>query len=221
MKRMMLVENDQAMRTLVHQELGDLYEIVETGDSTEALALALETEPDFIVLDLMLPRFSGMELCQTLASVSNTQQIPVFVLAGRSSAEHRDHCLHLGAKDFFESPVDFARLKQSIATALCRPPKERRKEPRIRLKVVLKLAGTAKTGKQFEMLTATDDVSIGGFLCRCPAPVEKGTVVEVYLISRGDDTFAGKAEIIHVHWEGMPWQSCGCKLIEKTGAWVL
>jgi DNA-binding response OmpR family regulator len=221
MKRMLLVEDDEAMRKLIRQRMGDSYEIVETGDPTEALGLALEAKPDFVVLYLMMPRFSGLELCQTLSSVSNTQQIPIFVITGRAAIDHRENCLNLGAKDFFEKPIDFDRLKKGIESALSQPTKERRSEPRIRLKVILKLIGTGKGGKQFELRTATDDVSVSGFLARCIVPVEAGAVVEVFLVNRDGESSVGKAEVRHVQWPGLAWQTCGFRFVYKSGAWIL
>src|SRR5262245_41232725 len=129
MKRMLVVEDDPAMRKLIKQRIGDFYDIVDTGDPTEALGLALETKPDCIVLDLMMPRFSGLELCQTFASVSHTQQIPIFVVTGKSAADHRDYCLNLGARGFFEKPLDFEKLRTTVDGTLEQSFRERRSEP--------------------------------------------------------------------------------------------
>jgi DNA-binding response OmpR family regulator len=221
MKRLLVVEDDASMRKLVKQRLGETYDVVETGDPTEALGLALETKPDCVLLDLMMPRFSGLELCQTLASVSKTQQIPIFVITGRSAADHREYCLNLGARDFFEKPVDFDRLKASINKALDQVHVERRSEMRIRLKVILKLVGTTQAGKQFELLTSTDDVSTNGFLCRCAIPLEPEAIVDVHLVSRNGETHVGQAKLRHVQWSGLAWQACGFQIIKKTGIWVL
>jgi DNA-binding response OmpR family regulator len=221
MKRLLLVEDDASMRKLVKQRLGETFDVVETGDPTEALGLALETKPDCVLLDLMMPRFSGLELCQTLSSVSKTQQIPIFVITGRSAADHREYCLNLGARDFFEKPVDFERLKKSINTVLSQSHVERRSETRVRLKVILKLTGTTQDGKQFELLTSTDDVSTKGFLCRCAIPLEPEAVVQVYLVSRTGESHVGQAKLRHVQWAGLAWQACGFQIIEKSGIWVL
>jgi DNA-binding response OmpR family regulator len=170
---------------------------------------------------LMMTRFSGLELCQTLSSVSNTQQIPIFVMTGRSAADHREFCLNLGARGFFEKPLDFDQLKASLKDALRQTQADRRSEPRIRLKVILKLEGIAADGKHFEMLTATDDVSTQGFLCRCALPLEPNTVVDVHLVSRTGESPVGRAKLRHVQWPGLAWQACGFQFIEKTGTWVL
>jgi DNA-binding response OmpR family regulator len=221
MKRMLLVEDDLAMRKLIKQRLGDSFEIVDTGDPTEALGLALESKPDCILLDLMMPRFSGLELCQTLSSVSHTQQIPIFVITGKSAADHREYCLNLGARDFFEKPLDFENVKAKVLASLTKSHAERRSEPRIRLKVILKIVGVTKDRKEFELLTATDDVSINGFQCRCAIPLEEETIVDVYLVSRNGESLVGQAQLRHVQWPGLAWQACGFRLVEKYGAWVL
>src|ERR1700743_130949 len=137
MPRILVVEDDESMRGLIRDRLGDSYEVTDTGDATEALGLALASKPDCILVDLMMPRFSGLELCQTFASVSNTQTIPIFVITGQSADEHREFCLNLGARDFFEKPIDFEKLKSSIEKSLQQTNMERRSEPRIRLKVIL------------------------------------------------------------------------------------
>jgi CheY-like chemotaxis protein len=221
MKRLLLVEDDPAMRSLVKDRLSESYEIVETGDPTEALGLALESQPDCVLLDLMMPRFSGLELCQTLASVSKTQQIPVFVMTGRAAADHREYCLNLGARDFFEKPIDFDKLKQSIHSVLSQTQSERRNDSRVRLKVILKLTGVTQAGKNFELLTSTDNVSPDGFMCRCSVPLAPESMVEVFLVGRQGETPVGLAQLRHVQWAGMAWQACGFQIVEKTGTWVL
>src|SRR5277367_1136645 len=184
MPRILLIEDDESMRGLIRQRLGDAYEVTDTGDATEALGLALASKPDCILVDLMMPRFSGLELCQTFASVSNTQTIPIFVITGQSADEHREFCLNLGARDFFQKPLDFDKLKSAIDRAMKSPQSERRREHRIRLKVILKLVGTGISGKKFDLLTSTEDVSANGFLCKCTVDLEPGAIVEVFLLSR-------------------------------------
>jgi CheY-like chemotaxis protein len=221
MSRILLIDDDEASRRLMKLRLGDPYEVIECGDATETLALALEHKPDAIVLDLMLPKVSGLELCQTLKSVSVTQPIPIFVVTGSSFENHREQCLHLGAEDLFEKPVDFAKLRSALDSVTREPRRERRSGPRIRLKAVIKLRGTTENGKEFELLTTTEDVSGGGFLCRCSIPLRQDSIVEVSLMSREGENRVGRAELKHSRWPKMPWQTCGFCFVEKTGPWVI
>jgi DNA-binding response OmpR family regulator len=221
MPRILLIEDDESMRGLIRQRLGAGYEVTDTGDATEALGLALASKPDCILVDLMMPRFSGLELCQTFASVSNTQTIPIFVITGQSADEHREFCLNLGARDFFQKPLDFDKLKSAIDRAMKSPQSERRREHRIRLKVILKLVGTGISGKKFDLLTSTEDVSANGFLCKCTVDLEPGAIVEVFLLSRSAEVLVGRAAMRHVQWPATAWQNCGFEFLEKNSSWVL
>jgi Stage II sporulation protein E (SpoIIE)/Response regulator receiver domain len=82
MHRLLIIDDDESMRKLLRLQLKDSNEIIGTADSQEGLALALPAQPDAILLDLMMPTYSGLEICQTLASLSFTQRIPIFIVAG-------------------------------------------------------------------------------------------------------------------------------------------
>ena len=97
MPRLLIIDDEEAMRSLLREGLQGGYEIIDTGDPVEALALALEHKPDAILLDLALAEFSGFELCQTFCSLSATQRVPIFVITGKPAAEYKDFCLNLGA----------------------------------------------------------------------------------------------------------------------------
>jgi CheY-like chemotaxis protein len=222
MRRVLLIEDDDQMRKLIKQRLSDTYEVVDTGDGTEALGLALEHRPDVILLDLMMPRYSGLELCQTLSSVNPTQGIPILVITGQASADTKAYCLSLGAWDYFEKPVDFARLKSTIAEILKGTPKEEQEtEATVHLKVIVKLRGKGTQGKEFELLTWTDEVSPSGFLCRCAIPVAKETQVEVFVTSRQGERRIGEAQLKNTFWENMPWQACQFKFVGPVTDWVV
>jgi DNA-binding response OmpR family regulator len=221
MKRLLVVDDDTAMLKVVRENMSADYEITDTADPTEALGLALESRPDCVLLDLMMPKFSGLELCQTFASVSQTQQIPVFVMTGHASDDHREYCLNLGARDFFEKPLDFEHMKLRIYNVLNQQQSERRIDSRVQLKVVLKLIGVTQAGKHFELLTSTDNVSADGFLCRCSVPLVPESLVEVFLMGRQGEVPVGRARLRHVQWPGRAGQACGFKIVEKTGTWVL
>jgi DNA-binding response OmpR family regulator len=220
-RRILVIEDDPGVRGLLKERLSDAYEIIETGEAAEALGLAMEHNPDCILLDLMMPGFSGLELCQTLSTVSQTQSIPIFVITGQAAEDHRDYCLNLGAREFFEKPIDFARLRASLAKAFKEPQKEKRTQPRIRLKVILKLRGIGQNGKEFELLTSTEDVSAGGFLCRCSVAIDKDELVQVSLMSAEGERHVGSAQLIHIRWPDLPWQACGFRFIEKNSRWIL
>ena len=222
MKRVLMVDDDQAIRKLVRMRLSDQYEVVDTGDPAEALALALEHQPDAILLDVMMPRLSVLELCQSFQSLSYTATIPIFVVsgAGEARAKFEQHSRLLGAKAFFDKPINFEQLKTTLATELERGRPQRRNEVRIRMRLGLNLRGKNADGTTFEEVAITEDVSAQGFLCACARQLEKGMLFQVFLLT---DLLhhAGWARVVRKEPDSAPWQRYGFEFEETTSDWVM
>ncbi len=221
MPRILIVDDDDAMRSLLRKRLSDTYQVIETGDPEQALGLALEHKPDAILLDLMMPKFSGFELCQSFHSLSYTSRIPILVITGEAGAKYREHCENLGARGYFQKPVDFAALKAKLAAELQAKQPERRAHVRVRMRVILKLRGTDANGKKFEESTATENVSANGFLCGCTASLVKDAIVEIFLLAGDQKHYAGRARVVRREAPGAPWQRYGFQFQETTPDWVL
>lgn len=220
MGKLLIVDDDEALRNLIRLNLSDDYEIVDTGEPEQALALALEHQPDAILLDLRMPKFSGFQLCQTLTSFCSTKMIPFFVVSGDVTTTTKDYCRALGATDYFEKPVDFDALRARLAQAV--KPREvvQRTEVRVNLHVPIRLSGTDANGKPLSTVTTTEDASISGFLCGSAVPLEIGSVVDVHLVSRKEE-YVGKARVVRSEAKDTPRPRYGCRFVEKAGKWVL
>ena len=219
--KVLVVDDDESVRGLLRTRLSDTYQIVETGDPEQALALALEHKPDAILLDLMMPGFSGFELCQSFHTLSYTSRIPIFVITGEAGAKYKEHCESLGARGYFQKPVDFAALKGTLAQELKGKIPERRNHKRVQMRVALSLRGSDAAGKEFSEPTTTENISAGGFLCNCAATLVKGALVQVFLKSGGHERYAGRAQVVRKDAAGSPWQRYGFQFIETTSDWVL
>lgn len=220
MGTLLVVDDDAALRRLMRLELSDAYEVIDSGEPEQGLALALEHKPDAILLDLRMPKYSGYELLQTYASFSRTQMIPVIIVSGEAGAQTKEHCKQLGAAAYFEKPIDFDELRaclQKVAKASRLIP---RTEVRVRLRVALKLKGVNGRGQVSEQAAATENVSLSGFSCTCSTEFPVNSILDVYLTGRGED-YVGKAKIVHCDSKGAPLHHYGCSFIEKKGPWVL
>ena len=219
--KVLIVDDDEAMRVLVKLRLSDSYEVIDTGNPEQALGLALQHKPDAILMDLMMPNCSGFELCQSLHSLSYTSRTPIFVVTGESAAKYRDYMSNLGAAGFFEKPINFPALKSRLAEALETKRPERRGHVRVRMKLVLKLKGTDAQGRSFEQLTTTENVSAGGFLCNFPVGFAVGGIVEVFLSGADQDRFAGRAKAVRMEAPDTPFQRYGFQFVERSQEWIL
>lgn len=220
MQKILVVDDDEDVRGLHRLRLSDTYEIVETEDAEEALALALQHKPAAILLDLMMPKFSGFEVCQSLHSLSYTSLIPIFVITGESAATYKEHCESLGAKAFFEKPVNYQELKRALAAELESKQKERRAHVRVRMNLILKLRGTDTEGNRFEITASTENVSAGGVLCSHAGSLLKDSILDVYL-SGTNERFAGRARVVRREAPDAPWQRYALQFVEVTPEWVL
>ncbi len=218
--KLLVVDDDEALRRLMHLELSGTYEVIDTGEPEQGLALALEHRPDAILLDLRMPKYSGYELCQTFTSFSRTQTIPVVIVSGEGGAQTKDHCKQLGAAAYFEKPLDFEALKVYLRGIVKTSRHIPRNEVRVRLRVPLKFRGKDAQAKDFEEAAATENVSLSGFLCTCNREISVHSIVDVYIVS-GRDEHVGKAQIMHAEAKAPPLYRYGCRFTEKTGPWVL
>jgi CheY-like chemotaxis protein len=220
MSKLLVVDDDEAIRRLIRINLSDTYEIVDTGEPEQALALALEHQPDAVLLDLRMPKFSGYQLCETFTSFCNTKTIPFFVVSGEGSASAKDLCRALGASGYFEKPVDFEALRATLAQSVRPREAVRRAEVRVNLRVPVRLSGTDAHGKRFDSVTITENVSISGFLCASSVSLETGAIVDVYLVS-GKDNCVGQAQVVRSEATGTSRQRYGFRFTGKIGRWVL
>jgi DNA-binding response OmpR family regulator len=220
MQKLLIIDDDESVRKLLRFRLKHAYEIIETGSPEEALALTLEQKPDAILLDLMMPKYSGFEVCQTVSSLSFTQHIPIIIVSGESSSSYKDFCESLGAKDYVQKPIDFDTLEKKIAKVINGGHAAAQSEPRVRLRVMLRLRSTDAAGNVSEVLTATESVSASGFLCAYQAPLKEGGIVEVYH-AKSVQQLIGKAKAMRVDWPGAPGQRASFSFIGRPADWVL
>jgi twitching motility two-component system response regulator PilG len=220
MQKLLLIDDEEPMRRLLRVNLSDTYEIFDTGDPEQGLALAMQHKPSAILLDLRMPKFSGFELCRTFTALTSTQLTPVFIVSGEAGSTTKSLCKELGATAYFEKPIDFDLLRSRLAEVLGAKRPERRREVRVNLRASLKLCGTDLNGKPFEERSHTENVSLSAFLCGCAAPLNADSIVKVFLLSGGEH-FVGTARVVRSESTDTPYPRYAFRFVEKSGQWVL
>lgn len=220
MGKLLVVDDDAALRRLMRLELSEAYEIIDSGEPELGLAIALQSRPDAILLDLRMPKYSGYELLQTFTSFSHTQRIPVIVVSGEAGSQTKEHCKQLGAAGYFEKPIDFDALRVCLSQVAKHRHDPPRAEVRVRLRVPLKLRGVSDHGAQIEELATTENVSMSGFLCACTGAFAINSNLTVFLTSP-DEKYVGKVRVVHSDSQGSKLRRYGCVFTEKSGPWVL
>jgi len=221
MEKILVVDDDDAMRGLIKMRLSDTYQTIDTGNPVQALELALEHKPRAILLDLMMPDCSGFELCQSFHNLSYTSRIPIFVVTGESAAKYRDYMSNLGAAGYFEKPIDFTKLKSRLASELQGTPSERRAHVRVRMRLILKLKGIDESQRSFEQLATTENVSAGGFLCTLALNLSTQSSFQVFLSGAGHDRYVGQARVARREAPDTPWQRYAFEFTERSAEWIL
>jgi DNA-binding response OmpR family regulator len=219
LKRLLIVDDDEAMRRLFRLNLSANFEIIDTGDPEQALALAMEHKPDAILMDLRMPNHSGLELCRAFGSISKTQPVPIFVVSGDTGIEAKNAFRQLGTAGYFEKPIDFDALRTSLAKVK-RQSVIPRTEIRVQLRVAIRLTGKDIHGNDFKETTFTENVSISSFLCGCAAELQKDSIVNVYVFS-GIEKYAGKARTVRSDPRQGASTLYAFRFLEKTGDWIL
>ena len=96
------------------------YSIIKAANGKEAIELIENHSPDLIILDWMMPKMSGIDVCRTLRSRSETKQIPIIILSARSEDSDKSLGLDTGADDYISKPFSPKELISRVKALLRR-----------------------------------------------------------------------------------------------------
>jgi DNA-binding response OmpR family regulator len=117
--RILLVDDEQPIQTLLSFPLQrDGYEVVQASDGREALARFAEQRFDLVVLDVMLPRMDGLEVCRRLRA--QRERVPIIMLSAKSEEIDKVLGLELGADDYITKPFSVREFRSRVKAALRR-----------------------------------------------------------------------------------------------------
>jgi len=119
-KKVLVVDDNPVMVEIVKMALESDYDVISANDGREGVDLAVSQKPDVIIMDIMMPNVSGIEMLRILASDENTKNIPVIVF----TASHFDPSTEMlfkvekNVKSFLKKPVTVDVLKQQVSMAI-------------------------------------------------------------------------------------------------------
>ncbi|OGO41943.1 MAG: DNA-binding response regulator [Chloroflexi bacterium RBG_16_58_14] len=125
-RTILVIEDDHKTVELIRLYLErDEYHVLEAFDGRSGLELARRARPDLIILDLMLPRLDGLEVCRQLRSES---AIPIIMLTARTTEDDKLMGLDLGADDYVTKPFSPRELMARVRAVLRRAMEEKRQK---------------------------------------------------------------------------------------------
>ncbi|GHU56949.1 hybrid sensor histidine kinase/response regulator [Bacteroidia bacterium] len=111
---LLLIEDNSDMRLYIKQEMADDYQIEEAADGSTGLLKAQKLMPDLILLDIMMPGMSGLDLCRTLKTDLETSHIPIVILTAQEDFEHQMEGVESGADSYITKPFNTKFLRATI-----------------------------------------------------------------------------------------------------------
>lgn len=119
--RILAIDDNADIRGLLSFVLGkENYEVTTAADGIAGLQLIKDNKPDLILLDVMMPEFSGFDVLDAVRSDkdSHVRDIPVLMLTAKSSTEDVDEALRLGATSYIVKPFRPAKLVEKVRDLL-------------------------------------------------------------------------------------------------------
>ena len=111
----LVIEDEEAQRLILQHNLEEAgYEVICADDGEIGWELITDYRPDLIVLDWMMPKLSGLELCRRIKSSAKTKNTPIIMLSARSEEVDRIRGLDIGADDYVSKPFSIKELLARI-----------------------------------------------------------------------------------------------------------
>jgi len=151
----LVVEDEDSLAELLDYNLDKQgFRCNRAADGEEALMMVSEEAPDLMLLDWMLPKISGLEICRQMRAKNDTRHIPILMLTARGEEEDRVRGLDTGADDYVVKPFSVHELTARIRTLL------RRSQPEL-LDERLTIADLAMDRTRHRVTRGTREVHLG------------------------------------------------------------
>ena len=130
--KILLVEDNDDLRSMVRDELKKDFHVLEASNGQLGYDMVIKENPKLIISDILMPIEDGISMLGRLKDNNDTNNIPIFMLTAKNSEETKIQCLSLGADDYIEKPFSLEFVKWKVKNAL-----ESRKELKDRYSKVI------------------------------------------------------------------------------------
>lgn len=118
LKCILIIEDDEEIRTFLKEYFETNYRILESSNGREGLELAVNMPPDLIISDIMMPELDGIDFCKTIKSNIKTSHIPVVLLTAKTSLTHQKEGIGTGADAYITKPFSPDILSLTVSNLL-------------------------------------------------------------------------------------------------------
>lgn len=200
MKKILLVDDEKDILEFLKYNLEkEGFAVITAGDGEEAIAL-LSENPDLAILDIMMPKLNGFEVCEWIRKNKKTANLPVIFLTAKSAEHDEIKGLEIGANDFIQKPISPLKLIARVKSNLRKSTQDSETQDVLTLgpividkntyKIFLDSEETFFPRKEFELLT---------YLCENPGKILTRAAIlqnvwgsDIYVVDRTIDVHIRK-----------------------------
>jgi DNA-binding response OmpR family regulator len=177
--KILVVEDEPAMVAGLRDNFEfEGYEVITAQDGIEGLERALEESPDLVVLDVMMPRMSGLEVCKQLRA--KRASLPIIMLTARGQEIDKVVGLELGADDYVTKPFSIRELLARVKSVLRRTavlPKDKEQHSFADVQVDLRRCRVVRSGKALDISSKEFDL-LKYFICHSGETLSRDRLLE-------------------------------------------
>jgi DNA-binding response OmpR family regulator len=177
--KILVVEDEPAMVAGLRDNFEfEGYEVITARDGIEGLERALDESPDLVVLDLMMPRMSGLEVCKQLRA--KRASLPIIMLTARGQEVDKVVGLELGADDYVTKPFSIRELLARVKSVLRRTavlPKDKEQHSFADVEVDLRRCRVLRSGKALDISSKEFDL-LKYFICHSGETLSRDRLLE-------------------------------------------
>jgi DNA-binding response OmpR family regulator len=177
--KILVVEDEPAMVAGLRDNFEfEGYEVITARDGIEGLERALDESPDLVVLDVMMPRMSGLEVCKQLRA--KRASLPIIMLTARGQEVDKVVGLELGADDYVTKPFSIRELLARVKSVLRRTavlPKDKEQHSFADVEVDLRRCRVSRSGKTLDISSKEFDL-LKYFICHSGETLSRDRLLE-------------------------------------------